>query len=190
MYHIANGAPLLVALAATMIATPTSAQSVRNTSYVTSAGERVLRHEAEVDAPMAEVWRTLTTSEGLRSFLAPVVAVDFRVGGKWEASYAPNGRLGEPGNIVNEIVTFLPMEMFTTKIVQTPPTFQNPEVAKSVWTVYQLQPVTEHRTRILVSMVGWKTGPEWDAVYRFFDRGNTYTMTGLQRRFVEGPRKW
>ncbi|MFI5209841.1 MAG: hypothetical protein ACHQ2E_05295, partial [Gemmatimonadales bacterium] len=43
------------------------AQAVRNTSYVAPSGERVLRQEGDLAAPIERVWRTLTTSEGLRS---------------------------------------------------------------------------------------------------------------------------
>lgn len=167
-----------------------SAQGVKNASYTLPSGERVLRHEAIVDAPLDTVWRTLTTSEGLRTFLAPVAAIDFRVGGRWEASYRPGSKLGDSTNIVNEVVTYLPMEMFTVRVVQTPPGFQHPDVAKGLWTVYQLQPASDQRTRVVLSMVGWNAGEDWDAVYRFFDRGNTHAMAELQRRFIRGPRHW
>jgi hypothetical protein len=39
-------------------------------------------------------------------------------------------------------------------------------------------------------VVGWGTGPDWDQVYEFFDRGNTYTLAALQARFVNGPINW
>jgi uncharacterized protein YndB with AHSA1/START domain len=167
-----------------------SAQEVKNTSYTLSSGERILRHEAVVEAPLDTVWRTLTTTDGLRSFLAPVVAIDLRVGGRWEASYNSTRQLGDSANIVNEVVTYLPPEMLTVRVIHTPPSFLHPDVAKSLWTVYQLQSVTERQTRVVVSMVGWKAGPDWDAVYRFFDRGNAFAMAELQRRFTNGPHRW
>lgn len=177
---------VVVCAAVTTGASPVNAQDVLTTSYTSPSGERVLRHELEVDAPLADVWRTFTTADGLRSFLAPVVGLDFRAGGKLETSYSATAHLGDSANIVSEIVAYLPMEMFVTRIVQTPPTFQNPDVAKRLWTVYQFRAVTERRTRIVVSMAGWQTGPEWDAVYRFFDRGNAFTMREVQRRFGKG----
>jgi hypothetical protein len=39
-------------------------------------------------------------------------------------------------------------------------------------------------------MVGWKAGADWDSTYAFFERGNSYTMLQLQKRFVEGPKRW
>jgi hypothetical protein len=94
---------------------------VRNTSFVTADGERVLQHQVDVDAAPAAVWRAFTTSEGLRGFAAPVAAIDFRIGGHWEASYNPAGHLGDPGNILNEVVAYLPGRMLTIRIARTPP---------------------------------------------------------------------
>ena len=42
---------------------------VRLTSYVSTSGDRVLRHEVDVNAPPSAVWQAFTTSEGLRGSL-------------------------------------------------------------------------------------------------------------------------
>ena len=160
------------------------AQAVRNTSYVLSSGERVLRHEGELQAPVDSVWRTLTTNDGLRSFLAPAVWIDLRPGGRWETGHAASASQGDPGNIVNEVLACLPNEMLAVRVLQAPPTFVHPEIARQVWTVYQLHRIDEQRTLLTVSMVGWPTGPAADSVYRFFDRGNAFTMRQLQQRFT------
>jgi uncharacterized protein YndB with AHSA1/START domain len=167
-----------------------SAQAVRNTSYVLSSGERVLRHEGELEAPLDTVWRTLTTSDGLRSFLAPVASIDLRLGGHWEASHRASARPGDPDNIINEILSYLPREMLAVRVIQATRNFVHPEIAKQVWTVYQLQPLGERRTKLVVSMIGWPSGPAADSVYQFFERGNAYTMRELQQRFVIGPHRW
>ena len=166
------------------------AQAVRNTSYVASSGQRVLRQEGELEAPVDTVWRILTTSEGLRSFLAPAVWIDFRSGGRWETAHAAGAQQGDPGNIVNEVLAYLPNEMFAVRVVQATSTFVHPEIAKQVWSVYQLQPVGDRRTKLTVSMVGWPSGPAADSVYQFFERGNAFTMRQLQLRFTNGPRRW
>ncbi len=181
---------LSVAALLTLVAVPVAAQAPRNTSFVLPSGERVLRQEAELSAPIDSVWHSLTTTEGLRSFLAPVASMDLRVGGRWEASYNPHGQLGDSTNIVNEVVAYLPAELLVTRIDHTPPGFAHADVARGLRTVYQLQPLPGGHTRLAVSMVGWQTGPDWDAVYRFFERGNAYTLAELQHRFVTGPRQW
>jgi len=170
--------------------TTAAAQEVKNTSFAMSNGDRVLRQEAVVAAPLEEVWKTFTTADGLRTFLAPMVSLDFRIGGKWEVSADSKAQLGDPKNIVNEVISFLPMEMISVRVAQPPSTFAHPEVARSVWTVYQFERLGTDRVRVIVSMVGWKDGADWDSTYAFFERGNAYTMLQLQKRFVEGPKRW
>ncbi len=65
---------LAVLLAQTAVGA--EAQGVRNTSYTTKAGERVLRIETVVPASVEQVWNVWTTQEGLREWIAPVVAID------------------------------------------------------------------------------------------------------------------
>jgi uncharacterized protein YndB with AHSA1/START domain len=166
------------------------AQTVANTSYVTPSGERVLQHQAVVDASLADVWGAFTTSEGLRGFVAPVARIDFRVGGLWEASYNPQARIGDPGNIRNEIITYVPLRLLAIRVVNAPPTFPYPDVIKNVWTVIELEDLGLNRVRVTGSMTGWKTGPSWDAVYKMFEADNAVVLGNLQKRFHDGPRKW
>lgn len=167
-----------------------NAETITNTSYVLPTGERVLQQQAIVSAPLADIWRAFTTSEGLRSFMAPVALIDFRAGGIWEASYDPNAKIGDPGNIRNEVLAYVPMKMIVVRVVRTPPSFPHPDVAKSVWTVLEFEDLGFNRVRVSSSMVGWRSGPEWDQIYNFFERGNAQVLSELQKRFVEGPKKW
>jgi uncharacterized protein YndB with AHSA1/START domain len=161
-----------------------SAQTVENTSYVSPAGERVLQHQAVVNASLADVWKAFTTSEGLRSFVAPVAQIDFRVGGIWEASYNPQAKIGDPGNIRNEIITYVPLRMLAIRVVNAPPGFPYPDVIKNVWTVIEFEDLGLNRVRATASMTGWKTGPDWDAVYKMFEADNAVVFGKLQKRFL------
>lgn len=48
----------------------------------------------------------------------------------------------------------------------------------------------EGGTHVSLHQVGWGEGEDWDAVYRFFDRGWDQVLSRLQRRFVDGPIRW
>lgn len=167
-----------------------AAEAVENTSYVLPNGERVLRQSGVVRAPIAEVWKAFTTTEGFRSFAAPVAAIELRVGAIWEASYRLEAKIGEPGNIQNEVLSYLPERMLSIRVRRTPPGFPHPEVAKSVWTVVLFEEVSGGMTRVTEVMLGWKSGPEWDEIYRFFERGNAIVLLRLQQRFDSGPINW
>ena len=157
-----------------------AASPVVVTSSELANGDRILRHEVEIDAPASAAWRAFTTSEGLRGFAAPVAAIDLRLGGLWEASYDPRAQLGEPGNILNEVISFLPERMLSIRIARTPPGFPHPEIARQVWTVIEIADLGAGRSRVSTSMCGWKRGEGWDQVWTFFERGNTVVAESLR----------
>lgn len=178
-------------LLAVLLSAPAIAQdAVENTSYVTGEGLRVLRHEAVVHATAEDVWTAFTTSRGLRSFVAPVAAIDFGVGGRWEASYDPGADIGDPGNIVNEVIAYLPGEMLAIRVAQAPPDFPYPDLIRRVSTVIELEPVGSDRTRVVTTMVGWGAGPAWDRLYGTFERDNAIVLRRLRKRFRSGPIDW
>lgn len=160
---------------------------VRLTSYVSATGDRVLRHEVEVNAPPAAVWRAFTTSDGLRGFVAPVASIDLKLGGIWEASYDPKSHLGDPGNIRNEVISYVPDRMLSIRVAQTPPGFAHADVARAVWTVIEITDLGQNRSRVSTSMCGWKSGADWDALYTFFERDNTIVAERM-RDYLNGKR--
>ena len=48
----------------------------------------------DIEAPVAQVWAAVATSEGFRTWAAPVAQVDLRQGGMIEASYSMQARIG------------------------------------------------------------------------------------------------
>ena len=52
-------------------------------------------HEGTVEASLDQVWTAFTTSEGLRSWLAPHAEIDLRVGGLMRTNYSAQGQLGD-----------------------------------------------------------------------------------------------
>lgn len=163
---------------------------VLNSSYTLASGERVLRHETVVDAPVAKVWRAFTTPEEMRGFIAPVIALDLEPGGIWEAAYDPSRKIGQPGNIKNEVMSFVPEKMLSIRIHSTPPNFPHADIGKSVWTVIWFEDVGGGKTRITTEMLPWKSGPNWDMVYAIFASGNEITLKRAKQYFEKGPIDW
>src|SRR5579862_6955770 len=165
---------------------PLSGQVV-DTSYRSPSGERVLRHEIMVPATIEQVWEAFTTSEGLRSFVAPFAHVELKIGGFWETSYNPEAKIGDPSNILNEIISYLPMEMISIRVAQAPPNFPVPDFGKSVWTVLQFRDQGNNRVRVITTMLGWKEGGNWDVVYQIFTQGNPHVLKSLYSLFDRQP---
>lgn len=186
---------LVVTLAFALAALPSSpapAQSaVENLSSVQPDGTRILEQRVLVSAPAAAVWDAWTTSEGFRSWVAPVAAVDFRRGGWMEATYDFAGKVGDPRNIRNEILAFAPGRMFAIRNVQAPPNAPfDAAVFQTLHTVVFVEATGPTQTLVTIVMPGVGKGAAFDGVYKHFEWGNAYTLDALRKRFVDGPTDW
>lgn len=126
----------------------------------------------------------------MSGFIAPVIALDLKPGGLWEASYNLESKIGDPGNILNEVLAFVPEKMLSIRIHRTPPGFPHPEVGKAVWTVLWFEDIGGNKTRVTVEMLPWKAGPEWDLLYQLFSQGNEVALRRAQAYFISGPIDW
>lgn len=153
-------------------------------------GERTLCHEAVIDAPIAEAWRLFSTSDGLSSWLGPVVAIDLRPGGMMEASYDRNARLGLPGNIFNRVIAVVPERLLVIQVANAPEGFPHADTVETLATTISFEPVDVARTRVRVTMVGYRAGEDFDVLYRFFARGNAQTLSAFSARVANGPTDW
>lgn len=159
-------------------------------SRVETGGARTLCHEQVVPAPLEEVWRLFASTEGLASWVAPVAAIELRIGGFWESSYRADARLGDPGNIRNRILSYYPEKMLSIAVDSAPPGFPEPELVRTVWTVIEFEQVGRSRTRVRVSMLGYLEGAGYERLYSMFRVGNAETLKALHTRVVTGPTDW
>lgn len=143
-----------------------------------------LRHDGLVNAPVQQVWKALSTSEGLRSWMAPLVEIDLRVGGKMLSSYKADARLGDENTIENTILSFEPGRMISLKATKPPAGFPFPEAIKDMWSVIYLDPMGVNRTRVTVCGMGYTDTEEGRKLREFFDKGNAYTIEQLRKKFA------
>jgi uncharacterized protein YndB with AHSA1/START domain len=185
---------LLAGLAAAVVlassAGAAAQTAVARCSSASPDGTRTLCHEAVLDAPVSEVWALWTTADGLRSWAAPVVSIDARPGGLWEASYNPQGHIGDGRNIQNRIIAAQPNALLIMQVAAAPPGFAHPNEVRDLLTVIELDAIDAQHTRARVSMHGYREGAAFDDLYRFFDWGNAYSLEKLQQRIVHGPVDW
>lgn len=163
---------------------------VANTSYTAPTGERVLRHELDVPASIADTWTALTTTEGIRSFVAPVALMELKSGGCYCTNYTPGTKIGDPGTINNRVLSYIPRQMLSAKInlgAIFPP---QPREENTLFLVMEFSERDSHTTHVKASLLGFGAGDQWDRVYRFFETGNAYVFGQLYKRFTVGPKKW
>jgi uncharacterized protein YndB with AHSA1/START domain len=155
-------------------------------SAIDARSARVVRVEATIKAPVAEVWRVWTTSKGAEEFFAPKANIQLSIGGPYEIYFDPqDDRKGTKGL---KILSYLPEEMISMQW-NAPPDM--PEVRNGgTWVVVQLRPEAAGETHVTVTHLGWKEGPEWDRAIPHFERGWSDLLGRLQERFASGPIDW
>lgn len=186
------------ALALTLVAATAAGQgavrmppSVENLSAAQPDGTRMIELRVAVPAPLPAVWDAWATADGFRSWAAPVVGVDFRLGGAIEASYDFAAKLGDRNNIRNAIVALVPQRMFAIRNVQAPEKAPFDAAAfQTLHTVVLFESRGANETQVTIVMPGVGSGPAYDGVYKHFEWGNAYSLDMLRRRFVDGPTDW
>ena len=148
-----------------------------------AADEISFVNEGVVPAPIAEVWKVLTTSEGYKALGPALAEVDLRVDGTIRSRYRADGTLGDAETIENLILAYEPPRMIATRIQKIPATFPFKEAWKKPWTVITLTPVDARQTHMRVASLGYGPDEESLAMRRFFEAGNQQTIETLRRHF-------
>lgn len=171
------------------LGTTSHAQEVHTFAITNAAHERVLRVVSIVPAPAQAVWRAFATEAGLKTWIAPVVALDFRVGGSISTHYNRAATIGSAGTIRLGIVNYLEGEMITLKVNLNGSFAAKPRAEdQNLQEIIQIIPLTNGATKVVSSMIGWGQGKEWDDAFNFFAKGNEWTYRQLTKSFMENPK--
>lgn len=157
--------------------------NVEDTSGAETNGERVIRLTVNVAASTNDVWQTLSTAEGWKSYAVAFAAVNMRVGGIIETSYKPDAKVGDPDNIKNQIVAYIPGRMLAIRCVQTPRDFKHKEEFFSTATILEIAPRDAGGSRVALTAVGFRPGEAYDELFKHFRWGDAYTLDKLRERF-------
>lgn len=154
----------------------------QNASPAVVLEPRKLLIEMEVPAPLSEVWKAFSTSDGLITWLAPTATVDLRPGGEWTVRF-PGGNSTGGGTILS----FVPEKEIVLAALAPD---QFPHVrADRTRASFQFE-AHGNSTIVRLTQTGWKEGAEWTRAYEYLLAGNAQLMSALHRRFVEGPIDW
>ena len=140
-------------------------------------------NEGVVDAPIEDVWKILSTSEGYKAMGPALAEVDLRLGGTIRSRYRADGALGDAETIETTILAYEPPTMMATRIQKTPASFPFANAWKNPWTVVTLTPLDERRTRMRVTSLGYGSDEESLAMRRFFEVGNQQTIESIRKHF-------
>jgi uncharacterized protein YndB with AHSA1/START domain len=181
-----------IACVSLLCASPFAVQAAsKDTSFRDPAGNRVQQLQLDIDAPLAKVWWALTTSEGFQTWAAPVARVTLGNDGLIEASYRMTARIGDPDNIRNRIVAYVPERLLVLRNEHAPKGIPfSAEAFSHIRTVIELQDLGGGRTRVIESGVGYGKGKDFDSVYSHFRSGNAEEFDLLAKSRTKGPSDW
>ena len=168
-----------------------NAADIRDTSYRDAEGHRVQQLQLTVDATPAQVWAAFTTDAGIRGWVAPTAHVTPGNGGLLEASYLPTSKIGDPENIRNRIVVYLPDRMIVFHNEHAPKNgpFKQ-DVIDRIRTIVELEDLGQGKTRITESGVGYGEGADFDSMYKHFRAGNAEEFGALADALAGHPIDW
>jgi uncharacterized protein YndB with AHSA1/START domain len=164
--------------------------NVRDDSYIEPNGSRVLKLSITIDAPVSAIWKLLSSSEGWQSWAVPVAWVEFSIGGMVETSYTATAVRGQPGNIKNSIVAYVPEQLLVLRNVQAPPNFENAEDFGKTVTAINLRSISKNRAQVELDGVGFLATPAFDTLLKKFKYGDSWTLEHLKRAAEHGPINW
>lgn len=152
---------------------PYCAQQTETPSFV---------NETTINAPVSELWKVWSTSQGYK-LLGPAMAdVDFRIGGLIRSRYSATGVLGDEQTIENRILAYEPMRMIAIRIDKPPKGFPFKEAWKKTWTVITMTETAPNRTHLRVASMGFGPDEESISMRRFFEVGNAATLATLLKQ--------
>lgn len=167
------------------------ADTIKDTSFRDAAGHSVQQLETTIDVPVAKVWWAISTSEGFRTWAAPVAEVTLANDGMIEASYRITSKIGDPDNIRNRIVAYVPEHLLILHNEHAPKNAPfSAEAFAKVRTIIELQDLGSGKTRIVETSVGYDDSAASQNVYAHFRSGNAEEFALLAKSLTSGPVDW
>jgi uncharacterized protein YndB with AHSA1/START domain len=147
--------------------------------------ERALVFETVVAAPVAEVWRSWTTVEGVRGFMAPEANIELEPGGAYEIFFEPQAAVGDRGGEGNRVLAVDPPRMLSFSW-NAPPHLETVRPQRT-HVVVRLSEVSAGSTRVVLRHDGWGQGGQWEEAVAYFQRAwGEIVLPRLQQRYVPG----
>jgi uncharacterized protein YndB with AHSA1/START domain len=153
-----------------------------------AAQERLIMKTVTVKAPVEEVWKAWTTSEGIKSFFAPDARVEARPGGPFEIYINPYARPGLKG--ADDMVVLAVQDNAMISFTWNAPPHLAEARRQRTSVVVRLKAAGDGATEVRLTHGGWGDGGQWDQAYDYFDKAWGNVLASLQKRYVEGPMDW
>lgn len=153
------------------------------TAMTATARESAIELSVVVSAPVAEVWKAWTTSEGIVSFFAPEARVEARPDGAFAIIIDPYAAPGLQGADDMKVLA-VEHEQLLSFTWNAPPSLPQARQQRTV-VVLRFAPEAGG-TRLTLSHLGWGSSGEWPKARAYFERAWPNVLKQLQQRFETG----
>ena len=142
------------------------------------SGARMLHKEAVVECSIDKVWWGWTTPKGVGSWLSEHNNVVLVQNGPYELFRDPGKPPADQGSVGCNVLAFVPPEVLVFSW-NFPPTL--PEIRwEHTFVVVRMASTGTNRTKVTLDQGGWRSGPQWEAGYRYFDSAWSDVMKSLE----------
>ena len=155
---------------------------------IAAAQERAINEKITVKANVDDVWKTWTTTEGIKTFFAPDARVELKVDGPFQIYINPFGEPGMKGADDMKIIGFQDRKMLSFTW-NAPPSLPEARKQRSV-VIVRFISRGDALTDVTIHHVGWGEGGEWDKAFDYFSKSWPNVLKNLQKRFDSGPVDW
>ncbi len=153
-------------------------------------GDGPIEVEAIVNAPIADVWSSWTTAEGIKSFIGREATIELRPGGAYEIYFDDKGSPGQRGSEGCHVLAYEPMRMLSFSW-NAPPKLAHCR-GERTWVVVTLEEAETGRTRVRLTQHGFaekiasqpEHAAEWRECRGYFVNAWPRVLGALQARFA------
>lgn len=190
LMRLFSSTSFLLLLFATSAFAQDSNPRVKSTIETAENGDIFLIQEVTIEAPIKTVWDAHTTSEGWRSWVAPVADVDLTIGGLIRTNYRSDGKLTDEDAIKLQIINYVPHRILTLQAElgeNFPRVLKDRE--KQMYNVITFERIDDERTKLTSFGVGYKDSPELQEMLQFFVKANEDSYQSLLDYVEKGQAK-
>jgi uncharacterized protein YndB with AHSA1/START domain len=153
---------------------------------VDAAGYRVVQLSIVLNAPAKAAFDAFTDPETMKRWVVKMAVADLRHGGTIEDSYLADAKPGDPENIRQEIIAYVPGQLMVFRNTNAPRMLPDREAFKKVVTILQVRDLGGGRSELTLSQSGYAPAPEFDRLHAFFKDGNAGQMQQMKHE-LESP---
>jgi len=146
--------------------------------------------ERVINAPISDVWKAWTTSEGIQSFLGCPSTIELRQGGKYEIYFAPDAEPGSRGSEGCTVLSYL-HERQLSFAWNAPPKYPGVRNgSRHSFVVLEFSAPDPTTTLVRLSHGGWPSteeagnlAEEWTGTRAYFENAWPNVLNALAERF-------